>query len=96
MATAATERLERGVYRCSCVVRGMVTYFAVTAMGEILNDELRCVRPGTVSEALTATALRCALEAHDGHVRPRLPLRVFTSPSPSAPSTGFSSPQLVR
>lgn len=68
----------------------MVTYFAVTDMGTLLNDEIISVRPGAGTEARAVAALSKALREHDGgDVRP--PLKLYRSrgdaPSSSPPAS---------
>lgn len=77
---------ERDVYRVTGVVPGMVTYFAVTGMGKLLNDEMLSVLPGAVSEACAVADLEDALNAHDGHISARPPLKLHRPSASASPS----------
>jgi hypothetical protein len=65
---------ERKVYRVTGWVPGLVTYFAITHLGEVLGGEFRCVTPGALNEARVLTELTDRLDAYDGHVTIRPPL----------------------
>ncbi len=84
--------MARGVYRSTLIVRGMVTYFAITSMGLVLDDEdgaggMRTVRMGTVPESLTVAKLQSALDMRDSmdDIRPPLSV-VIHRPASSEPA----------